>query len=254
MTDAAILLGGLAGVDPNDPATADSEGKIPANGYMQYLNADGLRGKRIGVVRTPTLQSDFLIFPDAVETVNSALALMTDLGATVVDDLDLSSSFFPVFDLWGPAPPPVLTYEFKSNIENYFASLGDDAPVKTLEETGSIQQRECRGSNSVGAESLGVILGSRWGPGFARVSASVERSPPPDRARGFRRLDGSQRVGRAGLHRIVGIVSERFRGIRASPCRPGTIAVDTPSHSSFSPVRSASPSSSRWRTHTNKPR
>ena len=132
VTDAAILLGAMAGVDPNDPATAASQGQIPSN-YTQFLRTDGLQGKRIGVVRHPVLQPDFLL-PHSLPVLEQALTDLQQLGATLVDDLDMSASMFALFDLWGPNPPPVLTFEFESNIEKYFESLGEDAPVKTLGE------------------------------------------------------------------------------------------------------------------------
>src|SRR5437879_3447562 len=48
--DAAILLGALAGEDPEDSATAGSAARS-APDYTRFLDADGLRGARIGVVR-----------------------------------------------------------------------------------------------------------------------------------------------------------------------------------------------------------
>ena len=49
--DAAIVLDVIAGYDPNDPVTADSYGKKAAS-YTDFLQRDGLRGLRIGVIRT----------------------------------------------------------------------------------------------------------------------------------------------------------------------------------------------------------
>src|SRR5690606_19821665 len=50
VADAAVLLGAMAGVDANDPAGPAAEGQVPAD-YTAFLDADGLRGKRIGVLR-----------------------------------------------------------------------------------------------------------------------------------------------------------------------------------------------------------
>ena len=55
VTDAAILLGVIAGYDPNDPATAAC--LIPGNcfsDYTQFLNPRALRGARIAVYSPPT--------------------------------------------------------------------------------------------------------------------------------------------------------------------------------------------------------
>jgi amidase len=50
VTDAAILLGALVGVDGNDPTTRSSVGKYYQD-YVKFLDRDGLRGSRIGVPR-----------------------------------------------------------------------------------------------------------------------------------------------------------------------------------------------------------
>ena len=50
VTDAAILLGALAGVDGRDPITGESKGRSHAE-YTPFLDPDGLRGARIGVAR-----------------------------------------------------------------------------------------------------------------------------------------------------------------------------------------------------------
>src|SRR5262249_33124003 len=48
--DAAILLSVLAGIDSDDAATAESQGKTITD-YTSSLDPKGLRGARIGIVR-----------------------------------------------------------------------------------------------------------------------------------------------------------------------------------------------------------
>ena len=50
VTDAAILLGALTGIDARDGATKSSQGKSHAD-YTQFLDKNGLRGARVGVAR-----------------------------------------------------------------------------------------------------------------------------------------------------------------------------------------------------------
>src|SRR5271157_2060014 len=50
VADAAALLGALAGIDPDDGATAESRGKAVAD-YTQFLDSAGLKGARIGIGR-----------------------------------------------------------------------------------------------------------------------------------------------------------------------------------------------------------
>src|SRR5580704_17532199 len=49
--DAAVTLDVIAGYDPADPVTAQSYGLKPAS-YTRFLERNGLRGMRLGVIRT----------------------------------------------------------------------------------------------------------------------------------------------------------------------------------------------------------
>ncbi len=51
VTDAAILLGALTGVDENDAVTKSSEAKAEKD-YTKYLDSNGLQGKRIGIEKS----------------------------------------------------------------------------------------------------------------------------------------------------------------------------------------------------------
>ncbi|HST07280.1 MAG TPA: amidase, partial [Gemmatimonadaceae bacterium] len=116
--DAAILLGVIAGADPRDSATAASAGKIEAD-YTRFLDANGLRGARIGVARK------YLGFSDAVDALMSdAIDAMKKQGAVIVDPAEIAADPENEFD--------VLLYEFKADLNAYLAGLGPKAPVRTL--------------------------------------------------------------------------------------------------------------------------
>jgi len=51
VSDAAYVLETIAGIDTFDKATIEASKFIPKGGYAQFLKKDGLRGKRLGVVR-----------------------------------------------------------------------------------------------------------------------------------------------------------------------------------------------------------
>lgn len=54
MADAVCVLDVIAGFDPrDDEATREVCKFIPDGGYKQFLNQEGLKGKRLGVVRSP---------------------------------------------------------------------------------------------------------------------------------------------------------------------------------------------------------
>src|SRR5215472_5625743 len=119
--DAAILLGALTGVDPDDAATAASEGKGRTN-YSQYCDPNGLKGARIGIARK------YFAFNDAVYALmEQSLAVMKRQGATLVDPADIET--LGKFD---DTEIQVFLYELKADLNAYLARLGRSAPVRSL--------------------------------------------------------------------------------------------------------------------------
>jgi amidase len=120
--DVAVSLGVMVGIDSADSKTIASSGKYHSD-YTSFLKTDGLHGKRIGLLKNS------MGFHAKVDTLmKQVVADLKKQGAEVVE-LDFSlersangSSF------------QVLLYEFKDGLEKYFASLGDKAPVRTMQE------------------------------------------------------------------------------------------------------------------------
>lgn len=120
VSDAAVLLGALAGTDPRDPATRNATQKAQKD-YTQFLDPNGLGGARIGVARK------YFGFSDAVDAlVNDRIGEMKAAGAVIVDPADLESH--GKFDA---TKMVVLMYELKADLNRYLASR-PDAPVGTL--------------------------------------------------------------------------------------------------------------------------
>jgi amidase len=123
VTDAAILLGALTGIDSRDNATKSSTGKSFAD-YAKFLDANGLKGARIGVHRKG------FGFNDAVDKLmKDCIDIMKRRGATVIDPADI-----PTQGKFDDSELEVLLYEFKADLNSYLASLGPRAPVKSLKE------------------------------------------------------------------------------------------------------------------------
>jgi amidase len=119
--DAAILLGALTGVDPEDSATAPGAGKLQTD-YAQYCDPKGLKGARIGVVRK------YFGFNDAVDALmEESIDVMKREGATIVDPADIET--LGKFD---DTELLVFMYELKADLNAYLARLGPSAPVRTL--------------------------------------------------------------------------------------------------------------------------
>ncbi|GAB4853202.1 hypothetical protein Ancab_017389 [Ancistrocladus abbreviatus] len=54
VADAVQVLHAIVGFDEHDAeATKEASKYIPVNGYLQFLKLDGLKGKRLGIVRNP---------------------------------------------------------------------------------------------------------------------------------------------------------------------------------------------------------
>lgn len=130
VTDAAILLGAMTGVDPRDPATESSRDKGQTD-YTKFLDPDGLRGARIGVARRFVRANS----PSA-KVFEKALEEMKSRGAILVDPADETS-----LNRYGGAEWEVLQYEFKEGINKYLAELGPSAPRRSLQELIEFNER-----------------------------------------------------------------------------------------------------------------
>ncbi len=140
VTDAAILLGVLAGFDPSDPATAAC--LIPGNcfsDYTRFLDKKALRGARIAAV-TP--------FPaNRLDLMNAAVDALRAAGAHV----ELIGALAPQLGICVSVPAPtdcstVLLYGQKRDMNAYLAGRGDP-DIQTLSHI-------IAANNTIGAPAL----------------------------------------------------------------------------------------------------
>jgi amidase len=119
--DAAILLGALAGEDVQDVYTATSKGKIKAD-YTQFLDANGLQGKRIGVEK-----DGLKVSPGMDKIFHEAVELLKSKGATIVE-----VELYKEIKQAGHDEFTVLLYEFKDGVNNYLSKA--DCKMKSIED------------------------------------------------------------------------------------------------------------------------
>jgi amidase len=123
VSDAVTLLGILTGEDPRDPTTRESRGKALTD-YSRFLEANGIKGMRLGVARK------YFGFNDRVDKLMSdRLDDLKKLGAILVDPADI-----PTSGKFDDSELEVLLYEFKADLNKYLAGLGPAAPAKTLKD------------------------------------------------------------------------------------------------------------------------
>ena len=124
VSDAAVVLGALTGVDPRDDETKPKPGKRSLNDYTQFLDKDGLRGARLGVARK------HFGFNDQVDKImNNLIVEIKKLGAVVIDPADI-----PTSGKFDDSEFEVLLYEFKTDLNKYLAGRGPSSQVRTLKD------------------------------------------------------------------------------------------------------------------------
>jgi amidase len=122
VADAAALLGAMAGPDADDPATRQSATK-GSRDYTRFLDGNGLRGARLGVVRNRLFGSS----PAADRLAGEAIADMKKAGAIIVDPANI-----PTLGRFDDTEFDVLLYEFKADLNRYLTWLGAPSPVHSL--------------------------------------------------------------------------------------------------------------------------
>ncbi|MBI4421105.1 MAG: amidase, partial [Gemmatimonadetes bacterium] len=120
VADAAVLLGAMAGVDARDAATQDAEGHV-APDYTAFLDPNGLRGARIGIQKRAGTN------PVIDRLVESAIRILRDHGAEVIDPADLETA-----GQLGTSERDVLQYEFKADLNAYLATMPAHVKYRTL--------------------------------------------------------------------------------------------------------------------------
>ncbi len=121
VADAAAALSAIAGADPRDPATANSK----VMDYTQFLDPNGLKGARIGVLRG----GRFTGYSAGVDAIyENALRILRDAGAILIDPVDIASASKLTDD---PAEMIVLVHEFRRDLNAYLATRSG-VPAQTM--------------------------------------------------------------------------------------------------------------------------
>ena len=131
VTDAALLLAAMTGVDPRDRRTKASASRTRE--YRNSLDAGALKGARIGVPR----QRFFGYSPAADKLIDSAIDELRRQGATIVDPANIATA--GKFD---DCEFEILLYEFKAGLNAYLKGLAPSAKVRSLKELIAFNERE----------------------------------------------------------------------------------------------------------------
>ena len=136
--DLALMLSVMAGTDSNDAWTKDSDSMIPTDGYTSYLKEDGLKGKKIGYLQNSfgyyyNNKGEAVENPKEIATcmkkiVERAKSILKKGGAELVD----MSEILPDSLIKSLSSNTGVGSVFEWDLNNYFASLGENAPIKSV--------------------------------------------------------------------------------------------------------------------------
>ena len=118
--DAAYVLQAIAGKDPLDNYTLAQPFDTPPN-YVAACNFSSLRGKRIGIPRNlidPTQEPDSTV----IDAFNAAVKTITDAGATVVDDTNITANALAIYNN-GSTETIVLDADFVTDLPGEYLSM-----------------------------------------------------------------------------------------------------------------------------------
>ncbi|HEY6504220.1 MAG TPA: amidase [Chitinophagaceae bacterium] len=117
--DIAILLGAMTGIDAVDTITKESEGKTLTD-YTKFLDANALKGKRIGIDKKPQGDNQYMHV-----LIKKATDLLKQQGAEIIE-----IEYYDKINAMGDDEFGVLLYEFKDGLNKYLSTAG--AKMKTL--------------------------------------------------------------------------------------------------------------------------
>lgn len=172
--DAAILLTAITGVDAEDAATANAEVQ---QDYSANLTADGISGKRIGVIRSYYGAGSN---PYVDEIYDASIDTLRNQGAEIVDDIEIDT------DGMDDAEYEVLLYEFKADLNAYL--VASESPVQSLADTIAF--------NDANAERVMPIFGQEI------FVAAQEKGPLTEQAY-LDALADSKRIAQSGIENAL---------------------------------------------------
>ncbi|KAJ0010525.1 hypothetical protein Pint_34367 [Pistacia integerrima] len=120
VADAVYVLDAIAGFDQNDKATREVSKYIPRGGYKQFLNPDGLKRKRLGIVRhrfSSTANST-----QVTEAFEHHIQTLRQQGAVVVDNLKITN-LDDIVERDAGGEELALEAEFKLALNTYLKGL-----------------------------------------------------------------------------------------------------------------------------------
>lgn len=162
--DNAMILTVIAGSDPGDPWSADADAN--KKDYVSLLSSDGLKGKRLGVLRGLRGYNE-----KTAPVFDEALAVLKAQGADLVEVADTK---------WIDIRPEmriVLLADLKEDLNNYYATMPDTVKVRTVTDLIAFQSSDPRESmhKQENFTDADLTVGGRSNPDYQKTLAEMFR-------------------------------------------------------------------------------
>ncbi|OAY75882.1 putative amidase [Ananas comosus] len=140
VSDAVHVLDAIVGYDPDDAeATKLASKYIPQGGYKQFLNLEGLKGKRLGILRKGFFEQRGAILIDNLEIANVSIILDSEQSGESI----------------------AMLAEFKLSLNTYLAQLSY-SPVRSLEDKtsgiGPVERSAISRMNQLSKEGIEMLM------------------------------------------------------------------------------------------------
>ncbi|KAF2289965.1 hypothetical protein GH714_039341 [Hevea brasiliensis] len=154
VSDAVYLLDVIVGFDPRDSeATSEAAKFVPDGGYKQFLNLNGLKGKRLGIVRNPFLnllnESIISAFEHHLNTLRKSGAALS--GQSEITDIDTILSPRQSGEL------TLMLAEFKPSLNDYLKELITSPVRRKTKEHGQNTFLAAERTNGIGEKEKKAI-------------------------------------------------------------------------------------------------
>ncbi|KAJ0076980.1 hypothetical protein Patl1_36074 [Pistacia atlantica] len=136
VADAVYVLDAIVGFDPNDKATVEASKYIPHGGYKQFLKPDGLKEKRLGILRNSFF--NLANKSEVTEAFEHHIQILRQQGAILVDNLKITE-VDDILNVIAKFQTLALAAEFKPALNTYLKGLVD-SPVRSLEDVITINK------------------------------------------------------------------------------------------------------------------
>nr|XP_043640083.1 probable amidase At4g34880 [Erigeron canadensis] len=182
--DAVYVLDSIVGFDKNDAlATRKASKYIPKGGYLKYLKSDGLKGKRLGIVK------DYPLFGFANDTTTlnkfkKHFDILRRNGAILIENLEIIKFNQIISMLSGETI--ALLFEFKIALNAYLKELVA-SPVRSLADVISFNKKFAD-LEMIKKYGQGLFLESEKTNGIGRLEKEVLMNLTKASKYGFEKL------------------------------------------------------------------